>query len=282
MAAFHERGGGGGSCLLPLPLLQQLLLFVLAAALQVKPSVASIRCEGHSLQECAQQTGSWTSLWLIMLTVFLLLMCGIGASCVKFCCRKKRPPVQNFPPQGHDLTAIPMDHDSTAHSTVTSYSSVQYPQSIMLPLSFREIDRSLMNPPAYSLYAIELPPSYDEAIKMAKPCIETPMTGQKPDKNASSPVAAEEPNQPLAVATEEPNQPSAVAAEEPNQPSTVATEEPNQPSAVAAEEPNQPPPVAADEPNQPPMLPETSSSSPETVQPDPQLPETSTQGQPEL
>ncbi|KAL8198458.1 UNVERIFIED_CONTAM: hypothetical protein K2H54_011636 [Gekko kuhli] len=240
MAAFQSLGGGACRSLL------------LLALFRVMPSVANISCQGQSVQECAQQTGSWTSLWyvwLIMLTVFLLLMCGIGASCVKFCCRKKRPPVQTFPPQAHDLTAIPMDHDSTAHSTVTSYSSIQYPQSIPLPLSFREIDRSLMSPPAYSLYAIELPPSYDEAIKMAKPCIETPMAGQEQDKNASQSVAPEEQNQPQFVAPEEQNQPQSVAPEEQNQPQT---------------------------------LPEMSSSSPETVQPVPQLPEASTQGQPEL
>ncbi|XP_060115016.1 transmembrane protein 52 isoform X2 [Heteronotia binoei] len=217
------------------------------------PTVANIHCQGNSLQECAQQTGSWTSLWLIMLTVFLLLMCGIGASCVKFCCRKKRPPVQTFPPQAHDLTAIPMDHDSTAHSTVTSYSSVQYPQSIPLPLSFREIDRSLMSPPAYSLYAIELPPSYDEAIKMAKPYIETPVAGQKQDKNASQSAAAEEQNQPQLAAPEEQNQPQLAAPEEQNQPQLAAPEEQSQPQTL-----------------------------PETVQPGSQLPEASTQGQPEL
>ncbi|XP_015273433.1 PREDICTED: transmembrane protein 52 [Gekko japonicus] len=263
MAAFQSRGGG--ACR---------LLLLLLALLRVMPSAANIPCQGQSVQECAQQTGSWTSLWyvwLIMLTVFLLLMCGIGASCVKFCCRKKRPPVQTFPPQAHDLTAIPMDHDSTAHSTVTSYSSIQYPQSIPLPLSFREIDRSLMSPPAYSLYAIELPPSYDEAIKMAKPCIESSMTGQEQDKNASRWVARKEPGELQSVAPEEPNQLQSVAPEEPNQLQSVAPKEPNQLQSVAPEEPNQLQ-----------TLPEMSSSSPETVHPGSQLPEASTQGQPEL
>ncbi|XP_054857817.1 transmembrane protein 52 [Eublepharis macularius] len=204
-------------------------LLLLLALLQAMPSLAEI-CSDHSLQDCSQQGASWTSLWyvwLILLTVFLLLMCGIGASCVKFCCRKKRPPVQTFPPQAHDLTAIPIDHDSTAHSTVTSYSSVQYPQSISLPMSFREMDRNLVNPPAYSLYAIDLPPSYDEAIKMAKPCIETPFVGQKFGENTSQSVVQEEQNQPQ-------------------------------------------------------TSPEMSNSSPEIVQPGSQLPEASTQEQPEL
>ncbi|KFP10542.1 Transmembrane protein 52, partial [Egretta garzetta] len=64
----------------------------------------------------------WTSLWyvwLILLTVFLLLFCGITASCIKFCCRKKRPPVETFPRHPYDLTVTPIDSDSTAHSTVT-------------------------------------------------------------------------------------------------------------------------------------------------------------------
>ncbi|XP_053137541.1 transmembrane protein 52 isoform X2 [Hemicordylus capensis] len=179
---------------------------LLLALLQATPSFAVIHCTGP--QECNQPGTSWTSLWyvwLILLTVFTLLMCGIGASCVKFCCRKKRPPVQAFPSHAPDLTIIPMDHDSTAHSTVTSYSSVQYPQSFPLPLPFREMDRNMGTPPAYSLYAIELPPSYDEAIKMAKPGVDGPIVGPKLDKDAASqPMAPEDQNQPP-VLPEPPN-----------------------------------------------------------------------------
>ncbi|EMP25963.1 Transmembrane protein 52 [Chelonia mydas] len=148
---------------------------------------------------------------LILLTVFMLLLCGITASCVKFCCRKKRPPVQTFPRRPYDMTVIAVDGDSTAHSTVTSYSSFQYPQSAPLPLPFGDMDRSTMSPPAYSLYAMELPPSYDEAIKMAKPYIETVLVGQKLNDILES-VAPEEPNQhqgPSAPVTSEPEtQPS--------------------------------------------------------------------------
>ncbi|NXY32824.1 TMM52 protein, partial [Pomatorhinus ruficollis] len=64
----------------------------------------------------------WTSLWyiwLILLMVFLLLLCGVSASCIKFCCRKKGPPVETCPRHPCDLTAIGIDSDSTAHSTVT-------------------------------------------------------------------------------------------------------------------------------------------------------------------
>ncbi|NXJ77872.1 TMM52 protein, partial [Trogon melanurus] len=64
----------------------------------------------------------WTSLWyvwLILLTVFLLLLCGIAGSCIKFCCQKKRFPVETFPRHPCDLTVAAADSDSTTHSTVT-------------------------------------------------------------------------------------------------------------------------------------------------------------------
>lgn len=49
-----------------------------------------------------------------------------------------------------------------------AYSSVQYPLGMRLPLSFGEPDPDSMVPPTYSLYASELPPSYDEVVKMTK------------------------------------------------------------------------------------------------------------------
>ncbi|XP_013922159.1 PREDICTED: transmembrane protein 52 [Thamnophis sirtalis] len=116
-------------------------------------------------------------------------MCGIGASCAKFCCRTKQPLRQTFPPHAHNLTVIPMEHDSTAHSTVTSYSSLQYPANVSLSLPFGDPDRNTACPPAYSLYAIEMPPSYDEAIRMSKP--ETPSVGPKPDSHACEPAASD-------------------------------------------------------------------------------------------
>ncbi|CAI9614068.1 unnamed protein product [Staurois parvus] len=111
---------------------------------------------------------NWVNLWyvwLILVTIFLLLLCGTTASCIKFCCKKKKPPVQNLPTHPYEVTVIAIDNDSTIHSTVTSYSSVQYPHMF----AFGDMDRSAMSPPAYSLYALELPPAYEEAIKMAKP-----------------------------------------------------------------------------------------------------------------
>ncbi|XP_027299091.2 transmembrane protein 52 [Anas platyrhynchos] len=125
---------------------------------------------------------NWTSLWyvwLILLTMFMLLLCGITASCIKFCCRKKRPPVQPFPRHPYDLTGVAIDSDSTAHSTVTSYSSFQYPLSVPIPSLFVGMDRSTVSPPAYSPYTMELPPSYDEAVQMGKQYIEVALVSQK-------------------------------------------------------------------------------------------------------
>ncbi|XP_063209952.1 transmembrane protein 52 [Chroicocephalus ridibundus] len=125
---------------------------------------------------------NWTSLWyiwLILLTVFLLLLCGITASCIKFCCRKKRPPVETFSRHPYDLTAIAIDSDSTAHSTVTSYSSWQYPLTAPVHSIFVDMDKNTVSPPAYTLYAMELPPSYDEAVQMGKQYNEVARISQK-------------------------------------------------------------------------------------------------------
>lgn len=57
---------------------------------------------------------------LILLAVLLLLLCGVTASCVRFCCLRKRAHTQShLPPQPCDLTVIPVDNDSPVHSTVT-------------------------------------------------------------------------------------------------------------------------------------------------------------------
>lgn len=59
-----------------------------------------------------------------------------------------------------------------------AYSSVQLPLGMRLPLPFGEYELDSMTPPAYSLYAAELPPSYEEAVKMAKPRQEEPLPTQ--------------------------------------------------------------------------------------------------------
>uniref|UniRef100_A0A286XK80 Transmembrane protein 52 n=1 Tax=Cavia porcellus TaxID=10141 RepID=A0A286XK80_CAVPO len=134
----------------------------------------------------ARPRARWSSLWhvgLILLTVLLLLLCGITASCVRFCCLRKQVNTQTrLSPawQPCNLTATPVDSDSPVHSTVTSYSSVQYPLGMQLPLHFGELDPDFLSPPAYSLSTPELPPSYDEAIKMTKPREEELAASPKP------------------------------------------------------------------------------------------------------
>ncbi|XP_056399640.1 transmembrane protein 52 [Hyla sarda] len=146
---------------------------------------------------CSHGT-NWMNLWyvwLILVTIFLLLLCGTTASCIKFCCKKKKPPVQTLPNQPYEVTVIAIDNDSTIHSTVTSYSSVQYPHMF----AFGDPDRSALSPPAYSLYALELPPAYEEAIKMAKPSNEvgTSAAGPKLEDITEHEGPEEEPDQQL-------------------------------------------------------------------------------------
>ncbi|XP_008582099.1 PREDICTED: transmembrane protein 52, partial [Galeopterus variegatus] len=164
-----------------------LLLLLLLPPLLPLPQVALSFSDGSCdpSDQCPPQA-RWSSLWhvgLVLLAVLLLLLCGVTASCVRFCCLQKQAHAQpHLPPsrQARDLTVIPVDSDSPVHSTVTSYSSVQYPLGISLPLPFGELDTDFMAPPAYSLRALELPPSYDEAVKMAKPREEEPAPSQKP------------------------------------------------------------------------------------------------------
>ncbi|XP_032719066.1 transmembrane protein 52 [Lontra canadensis] len=158
-----------------------LLLPPLLPLPQVALGFADGSCDPSDL--CPPQA-RWSSLWhvgLILLAVLLLLLCGVTASCVRFCCLRKRVHSQpHLPPtpQPCDLTVSPVDSDSPVHSTVTSYSSVQYPLGVRLPLPFGDLDLDSMTPPAYSLYAPELPPSYEEVVKMAKPRQEEPPPSQ--------------------------------------------------------------------------------------------------------
>ncbi|EDL15008.1 transmembrane protein 52 isoform 2 precursor [Mus musculus] len=148
-----------------------LLLLPLLPLSQVTLGSADRNCDPSD--QCPPQA-RWSSLWhvgLILLAILLMLLCGVTASCVRFCCLRKQTHTQSHTPaawQPCDGTVIPVDSDSPAHSTVTSYSSVQYPLGMRLPLYFGEPDPDSMVPPTYSLYASELPPSYDEVVKMIK------------------------------------------------------------------------------------------------------------------
>lgn len=148
-----------------------LLLLPLLPLSQVTLGTADGNCDPSD--QCPPQA-RWSNLWhvgLTLLAIFLMLLCGVTASCVRLCCLRKQPHTQTHRPaawQPCDGTVIPMDSDSPAHSTVTSYSSVQYPLGMRLPLYFGEPDPDSMVPPTYSLYPTELPPSYDEVVKMIK------------------------------------------------------------------------------------------------------------------
>ncbi|XP_008850850.1 transmembrane protein 52 isoform X2 [Nannospalax galili] len=176
-----------------------LLLLPLLPLSQVALGSAEDNCDPSD--QCPSQA-RWSSLWhvgLILLTILLLLLCGVTASCVRFCCLRKQAHTQtHLPPvwQPCDMTVIPVDSDSPAHSTVTSYSSVQYSLGMQLPLSFGEPDPDFMVPPAYSLYAPELPPSYDEVVKMAKPREEEAAPSQKPSSLPEALETTPEPQEP--------------------------------------------------------------------------------------
>ncbi|MGH0160908.1 UNVERIFIED_CONTAM: hypothetical protein FKN15_040200 [Acipenser sinensis] len=60
-----------------------------------------------------------------------------------------------------------MDNQSTVHSTstVTSFNSVQLPPDRYVPFPFGQVNKGFA-PPPYNLYALEMPPPYDEALKM--------------------------------------------------------------------------------------------------------------------
>ncbi|XP_071076926.1 transmembrane protein 52 isoform X2 [Desmodus rotundus] len=99
-----------------------LLLLPLLPLPQVTLSFSDRSCDASD--QCPPQA-RWSSLWhvgLILLAVLLLLLCGVTASCVRFCCLRKRAHAQpHLPsrPQPCDLTFIPVDSDSPVHSTVT-------------------------------------------------------------------------------------------------------------------------------------------------------------------
>uniref|UniRef100_A0A3B3SPK6 Transmembrane protein 52 n=1 Tax=Paramormyrops kingsleyae TaxID=1676925 RepID=A0A3B3SPK6_9TELE len=84
----------------------------------------------------------------ILIIMGTLLMCGIIAGCVKMCCRSSKPPVPTCPGQRFEVAVIDVENRSALSSIST--------MSCKSPLS----------PPPYSLYAMESPPQYDEALKM--------------------------------------------------------------------------------------------------------------------
>ncbi|XP_078498581.1 transmembrane protein 52 [Lissotriton helveticus] len=225
---------------------------LLCCGLLISPGLAEEDCRKSS--QCPKEGTHWTSLWyvwLILLTIFLLLLCGIAVSCVKFCCRRAKRPTQAQPQHPCEVTVIAVDNDSTVHSTihstVTSYSSVQYPHLF----AFAEMDRGALSPPAYSLYAMEMPPAYEEAIKMSAPATDAPSTMPAVQKledipEHAAPEADVEEEQPQPGDEEVPpsyEEPESVTAED----SPVAVNAEGSPVSVNAEgSPSSSPPRARD------------------------------------
>ncbi|XP_060708281.1 transmembrane protein 52-like [Hemiscyllium ocellatum] len=152
------------------------------------PGSEAERCE-DTLGESSGCPSSWTSLWyvwLILLTIFLLLVCGVLASCVK-CCRKTKPQVPAFAARPYEVTVIAIENDSTIHSTVSTNGPLQYAPANGGPF----LESTL--PPPYSLYAIETPPPYDLALKMAKPIeVQDPEILRQNSQRTEDPSPAEE------------------------------------------------------------------------------------------
>ncbi|KAM4807175.1 transmembrane protein 52 isoform X4 [Urocitellus parryii] len=87
---------------------------------------------------------------LILLAVLLLLLCGVTASCVRFCCLRKQVRTQtHLPPvwQPCDLTVIPVDSDSPVHSTVTSYMHLSCHPPMMRPSRRQNPEKRSWPPP---------------------------------------------------------------------------------------------------------------------------------------
>ncbi|KAM5162050.1 transmembrane protein 52 isoform 4-T4 [Callospermophilus lateralis] len=102
--------------------------------------------------QCPSQA-RWSSLWhvgLILLAVLLLLLCGVTASCVRFCCLRKQVHTQtHLPPvwQPCDLTVIPVDSDSPVHSTVTSCMHLSCHPPMMRPSRWQNPEKRSRPPP---------------------------------------------------------------------------------------------------------------------------------------
>ncbi|XP_078281506.1 transmembrane protein 52-like [Rhinoraja longicauda] len=108
----------------------------------------------------------WTHLWyvwLILLTVFLLLVCGVTASCIK-CCRRSKPQAPTFANRPYEVTVIAIDNDSS----ITPNSTLQYISTGRNHISLRDPSQLTLPPPSYSVCTIDNPPTYEMALKMAK------------------------------------------------------------------------------------------------------------------
>ncbi|XP_077777233.1 transmembrane protein 52B isoform X1 [Podarcis muralis] len=125
-------------------------------------------CSGtdHSPQSCSSQ--NWVHLWyiwLVVVMVALLLLCGLVSVCVRYCCLHCHPAGEDDNSQPYEVTVIAFDHDSTLQSTITSFHSVFGPAARrMLAVAHSHS----VFPPIHYPAGMETPPIYEEAVHMSR------------------------------------------------------------------------------------------------------------------
>ncbi|XP_069774357.1 transmembrane protein 52-like [Narcine bancroftii] len=114
---------------------------------------------------CSSHWSRLWYVWMILLTVFILLACGVLASCLK-CYRRAKSQRPTFATRPYEVSVINIENDSTI--------SRDHSQQHILPtdrnhIPFHEPTQLAFLPPSYSFCASENPPTYEMALKMAKP-----------------------------------------------------------------------------------------------------------------
>ncbi|XP_039611957.1 transmembrane protein 52-like [Polypterus senegalus] len=113
------------------------------------------------------QSVNWTNLWyvwVILVGIFLLLMCGATASCFKFFCMKKHSPLPSASAQPYDISVVSTE-ELNAVSIASSHGMQQSPGgNSNFPTGI--VNVGSYAPPPYNLCALENPPPYYEALKM--------------------------------------------------------------------------------------------------------------------
>nr|XP_034953106.1 transmembrane protein 52B [Zootoca vivipara] len=104
-------------------------------------------------------------IWLVVVMVGLLLLCGLVSVCVRYCCLHCHPAGEDANSQPYEVTVIAFDHDSTLQSTVTSFHSVFGPAARRtLAVAHSHSVLPAIHYPA----GMETPPIYEEAVHMSR------------------------------------------------------------------------------------------------------------------
>ncbi|XP_061486274.1 transmembrane protein 52B [Rhineura floridana] len=108
----------------------------------------------------------WLHLWYIWLVVViggLLLLCGLVSVCVRCCCLNCHPVGEDTSSQPYEVTVIAFDHDSTLHSTITSF------HSVFGPAARRVLAVAHSHSVVPAIHAeMETPPIHEEAVHMSR------------------------------------------------------------------------------------------------------------------